>query len=84
MIGIMIASRHAHDVRRRTKRIALKGGAVVARRLLNRTPVGCDRSPAAKDTGLQPIPGDKGPPLVGHTLAAATLPIQFGLKVATE
>ena len=85
MVGIMTASRHADDVRRRTKRIALKGGAVVARRLLNRTPVRCDLSPAPGDTGLQPIPGDKGLPIVGHALLAATLPIEFlGLKVATK
>ena len=33
--------------------------------------------PAPGDTGLQPIPGDKGLPIVGQALAAATLPIEF-------
>ena len=54
-----------------------KGGAVVARRLLNREPVRRDLCPAPEDTGLQPIPGDKGLPILGHALAAATLPIEF-------
>jgi cytochrome P450 len=71
------ASQHAEDVRRWAKRFALKGGAVVARRQLNRKPVRCDLSPAPEDSGLQPIPGDKGLPILGHTLAAATLPIEF-------
>jgi cytochrome P450 len=77
MVGIMTASQHAEDVRRWAKRLALKGGAVVARRQLNRKPVRCELSPVPKDRGLQPIPGDKGLPVVGHALTAATLPIEF-------
>jgi cytochrome P450 len=77
MVWIMTAGQHAEDVRRRAKRLVLKGGAVVARRQLNRNPVRRDLSPAPQGTGLQPIPGDKGLPILGHALAAATLPIQF-------
>jgi cytochrome P450 len=77
MVGIMTASQHAEDVRRWAKRLALKGGAVVARKLSNRKPVRCDFSRAPEDSGLQPIPGDKGLPILGHALAVATLPIEF-------
>jgi len=73
----MTASQHAEDVRRWAKRLALKGGAVVARKLSNRKPVRCDFSPAPEDSGLQPIPGDRGLPILGHALAVATLPIEF-------
>src|SRR6476619_1344151 len=77
MVGIMTASQHAEDVRRWAPKHSLKRGAVFARRLLNRKPVWCDFSPAPEDSGLQPIPGDKGLPILGHALAAATLPIEF-------
>jgi cytochrome P450 len=65
------------DVRRWARRLSLKGGAVVARRLLNRKPVRCDLSPAPEGSGLNAIPGDKGLPILGHALAAATLPLEF-------
>ena len=68
---------HAEDVRRWAKRLVLKGGALVARRLLSREPVGRDLCPVPEETGLQPIPGDKGLPILGHALAAATLPVEF-------
>ena len=77
MVGIMTASRHAEDARRRAKRLARKGGAIAARRLLDRKAVRRELSPAPEDSGLQPIPGDKGLPILGHALAAATLPIEF-------
>jgi cytochrome P450 len=67
----------AGDVRRRTKRLALRGAAVVAGRLLERKPVWCDLRPAPESSGLQPIPGDRGLPIVGNVLEAATLPIEF-------
>lgn len=67
----------AEDVRRWAKRLALKGGAVVARRQLKREPVRCDLCPAPEGSELQPIPGDKGLPILGHALAAGTLPIEF-------
>ena len=41
----MTASQRAEDVRRWAKRLALKGGAIVARRLLNRKSVRRDLSP---------------------------------------
>jgi hypothetical protein len=67
----------AKDVRRRAKKLALKGGSVVARRLLMRKAVRCYLAPAPEGSGLRPIPGDKGLPVLGHALAAATLPIEF-------
>jgi cytochrome P450 len=73
----MTVSRHAEHIRRRTKRRLLKVGAIVARKLLNRQFVRRNLSPAPEGTGLQPIPGDKGLPILGHALAAATVPIEF-------
>jgi cytochrome P450 len=77
MVVIMTARRHLDDARRRAKRLARKGGAIAARRLLERKSVRCDLSPAPEDSGLQPIPGDKGLPILGHALAAAMLGIEF-------
>jgi cytochrome P450 len=77
MVGIMTTSRHLDDARRRAKRLARKGGAIAARRLLDRKSVRCELSPAPEDSGLQPIPGDKGLPILGHALAAAALGIEF-------
>jgi cytochrome P450 len=77
MVGIMTASRHLDDARRRAKRLARKGGAIAARRLLDRKSIRCELSPAPEDSGLQPIPGDRGLPILGHALAAATLGIEF-------
>jgi cytochrome P450 len=77
MVGIMTASQRAEDVRRLTKRLVLRGGAAVARGQLNRKPARCDLSPAPEGSGLQAIPGDKGLPILGHALGAATLPIEF-------
>jgi cytochrome P450 len=68
---------NAEDVRRWAKRLVLKGGALVARWLLSREPVGRDLCPVPEESGLQPIPGDKGLPILGHALAAATLPVEF-------
>ena len=62
--------------RRRLKALALKSGAVAARRLLHRKFVRRELSRAPEDSGLQPIPGDKGLPVLGHALAA-TLGIEF-------
>jgi cytochrome P450 len=76
-VWIVTARRHVQDARRWTKRLARKGGATAARMLLNRKFVGCELSPAPEDSGLQPIPGDKGLPLLGHALAAASLGIEF-------
>jgi cytochrome P450 len=73
----MIACRHAEHVRRWTKRRGLKAGAAVAGKLLNRKAVRRYLSAAPEGSGLQPIPGDKGLPILGHALAAATLPIEF-------
>jgi cytochrome P450 len=73
----MTARRHLDDARRRAKRLARKGGAIAARRLLDRKSVRCELSPAPEDSGLQPIPGDKGLPILGHALAAAMLGIEF-------
>ena len=67
----------AEDLRRWAKRLALKGGAVVARGQLNRKSVRRELCPAPEDSGLQPIPGDKGLPIIGHALAAATRPVEF-------
>jgi cytochrome P450 len=73
----MKVSKRAEELRRGTKRRALKAGAAVAGKLLNRQAVPCDLSPAPEGTGLKPIPGDKGLPILGHAIAAATLPIEF-------
>jgi cytochrome P450 len=77
MVGIMPAGRHVKEARRRAKRLVRKGGAIAARRLLDRKTVRCELSPAPEDTGLQPIPGDKGLPILGHALAAATLGLEL-------
>jgi cytochrome P450 len=77
MLGLMTPGQRAEDLRRWAKRLALKGGATVTHRMLRRRPVRRDLSPAPKDTGLKPIPGDRGLPIVGHALAAATLPLEF-------
>ena len=42
-----------------------------------RKAVRCYLAPAPEGSGLRPIPGDKGLPVLGHALAAATLPIEF-------
>ena len=77
-MSTMTASRHVEDAcRRTTKRLARKGGAIAARKLLSRRSVRCELSPAPKDSGLQPIPGDKGLPILGYALAAATLGMEF-------
>jgi cytochrome P450 len=68
---------HAEDARRRTKGLARKGGAMAARALLNVKTVRCDLSPAPEDSGLQPIPGDKGLPILGHALTAVALGLEF-------
>jgi cytochrome P450 len=39
---------------------------VAARRLLSRESVECVLSPQPEDSGLQPVPGDKGLPILGH------------------
>jgi cytochrome P450 len=77
MVGIMTASRHVKDARERAKRLARKVGAIAARRLLNRKSVRCELAPAPEDSGLQPIPGDRGLPIFGHALEAATLGLEF-------
>ena len=74
---MVTVGRRAEDLRQRAKKLALKGGAMVARGMLRRQPVRRDLSSAPKDTGVQPIPGDRGLPIVGHALAAATLPLEF-------
>ena len=73
----MTAGRHVDDVRRRSRRLATRGGAVVARRLLNRKAVRSDLSPVPNGSGLQSIPGDKGLPILGHALTAVALGIEF-------
>jgi hypothetical protein len=73
----MSSGRRAEKLRRGMKRRALKAGAAVARQLLNRHAVRRELSPAPEGSELQPIPGDKGLPILGHALAAATLPIEF-------
>ncbi|WP_264892165.1 cytochrome P450 [Mycobacterium kiyosense] len=77
MVGITAAAKHAENIRRRTKRLVLKGGTVLARRQLHRKPVRPGPFPTPKESELQPIPGDKGLPILGHALAAATLPVEF-------
>ncbi|MUL81323.1 MULTISPECIES: cytochrome P450 [unclassified Mycolicibacterium] len=77
MVGTRTAGQHADRARRRIKSLALNGGGVVARRQLERTPARCDLCRAPEGTGLRPIPGDRGLPIFGHALAAATLPVQF-------
>ena len=69
MVGGKIASRRMDDARRRPKRLARKGGAMVARRLLSRKTVRFGLAPSPKDSGLQPVPGDKGLPILGHAPA---------------
>jgi cytochrome P450 len=76
-VGNMTAHSHIEYVRRRTRRLAVRGGAAVARRLLNRKSGRCELSPVPKGSGLQPIPGDKGLPILGHALAAVALGTAF-------
>src|ERR1700752_528425 len=73
----MTVNQHAEKVRRWAKRLVLKGGAVVARMLLKRKPVRCELSAVAEGSGFQPIPGDRGLPILGHVLEAGTIPIEF-------
>jgi cytochrome P450 len=73
----MTASRHFDDVRRRTTGLARRGGAVAARMLLNRNAVPSGLAPAPDNSGLQSIPGDKGIPILGHTVTAAALGNEF-------
>ncbi len=73
----MTVSKQVTSARRWAKRHALRGGAVVARSLLNREPVPCDLSRPPEGSGLQPVPGDKGLPILGHILEAGTLPVAF-------
>jgi cytochrome P450 len=73
----MTAGRYVEDARRRTRRLARQGGAIAARRLMNRKSARCELSAAPEGAGLQPIPGDKGLPILGHALTVATLPIEF-------
>ena len=77
MVGIMTASRHVDNARRLSRRLASKGGAIVARRLMNRKAVRSELSPAPKDSGLQSVPGDMGLPILGHALTAMALGIEF-------
>ncbi len=73
----MSVGSHAATIRRGTKRRVLNAGAAVAGKLLNRRAIPRNLCPAPEGSGLQPIPGDKGLPVLGHVLAAATLPIEF-------
>lgn len=59
------------------RRRALTGGAIVSRRMLSRTPACRHYGVVPEGSELQPIPGDKGLPLLGHALAVATLPTEF-------
>lgn len=77
MVRTMTVSRHVKDAGKRAKRLARKGGAIAARRLLNRKSVRCELALAPEDNGLQSIPGDRGLPIFGHALAAATLGLEF-------
>lgn len=73
----MSVGERADQVRRRTKGRALKVGSVAARRLLRRRPVRSDLIPAPEHGGLRSLPGDRGLPLLGHAIEAATVPIEF-------
>ncbi len=65
----MTVSERIDSARRLPKRLARRGGAAVARRLMSRESVPCELCPAPEDSGLEAIPGDKGLPLVGHAPA---------------
>ena len=73
----MTARGRAEAARRWVKKHALRGAEAVAYKTWNQTPTRSWLCPAPRDSGLQPIPGDKGLPILGHVLAAATQPIEF-------
>ena len=73
----MTASQYIDDARRRTTGLASRVGAAAARRLLNRNTVSTGLALGPKNSGLQSIPGDKGLPILGHTLTAAALGNEF-------
>jgi cytochrome P450 len=50
---------------------------VLARRQMSRTPVRRNLSSVPEGTELQPVPGDRGLPIFGHALPAATMPVEF-------
>ena len=77
MVGSKTASRLLDGARRGPKKLARKGGTKVARRLLSRNVARHDLATPPEDSGLQSVPGDKGLPILGHALAAATLGIEF-------
>src|SRR5690349_2253095 len=62
---------------KRTKRLALQVGAAASRRLLVRRSMRTAFCVVPESAELQSIPGDKGHPLLGHALPAATVPIEF-------
>lgn len=76
-VGVMSVAERVEVVRRRTKKLALEGAAVVTRAMSNRNPAQHDLSPVPPGSGLRPIPGDKGLPILGHVIAAATQPVEF-------
>lgn len=77
MAATVTARRLADRARRWVKRLALRGAAVVAHWQLRHETAPSDLSPVPQGCRLQPIPGDRGLPIVGHILAAASLPIEF-------
>lgn len=56
---------------------ARKVGAAAARRLLEQKTAPTSLAPAPEGSGLQSIPGDKGLPVLGHTITAAALGNEF-------
>lgn len=73
----MTVAEHADAVRRWVKRRALTVAAMITRGRSKREPIRCDFAPAPEGSGLHPVPGDKGLPILGHVVAAATQPVEF-------
>ncbi|AGB25693.1 cytochrome P450 [Mycobacterium sp. JS623] len=76
-MATVTATQYVEDARRRTAGVARVVAAAAARRLLNRNAVPSGLAPAPDHTGLQSIPGDKGIPILGHTVTAAALGNEF-------
>lgn len=54
-----------------------KGLSAFARRQMSRAAVCSTLSPVPKGLDLQPVPGDKGLPMLGHAISAVALGVEF-------
>lgn len=76
-MATMSAGQYIDDARQRTTGLARHVAAAAARSLLERNAAPCALTPRPNSSALQSIPGDKGLPILGHTLTAAALGNEF-------